>query len=351
MADAGLKPCRNLIDEVPCFISVQDRDLRIIEANRTFVESFGSRIGAHCYEVYKRRSDRCPDCPVLETFDDGKRHADEHVWIDSSGKEMYVVVHTSPIRDSLGEITAVMEVSDDITELRTLQDKLAALGGLVSSIAHSIKNMLEGLRGGVYIVNLGLRDNNQRDIRTGWEMVERNVGRLSAMILDMLYCSKDRAPRRLPVSVSAVAKEVAQLFAPRAAERSIRLDAEIAGEALTVPGEPKDVHSLISNLLANAIDACAADESDDKESRVVVRVLSEGNHAVVEVEDNGPGMDDETRARLFSRFFSTKGGLGTGLGLMVAHKVATEHGGTIAVRSAPGEGATFTVRLPMEVHQ
>ena len=80
----------------------------------------------------------------------------------------------------------------------------------------------------------------------------------------------------------------------------------------------------------------------------MVRVFRETGHAVVEVADNGAGMDEATRAKLFTMFFSTKGAFGTGLGLMVAHKVATEHGGSIAVKSAPSDGSTFTVRLPLE---
>jgi signal transduction histidine kinase len=261
---------------------------------------------------------------------------------------VYVVVYTAPVRDTGGQITEVMEVSADITEIRALQDKLASLGQLVGGIAHSIKNVLEGLRGGVYVTNLGFRDNSQEDIRTGWEMVERNVGRLSAMIMDMLYCAKDRSPRRLPVSLPAVAKEVIALLMPRTKDFSIKLEAQIAQEIPTLPAEPRDIHSLISNLISNAMDACITDQNEQKDYRVVLRVFRQSDQAMIEVEDNGAGMDQETQSKLFTMFFSTKGTFGTGLGLLVAHKVATEHGGTISVRSTPGEGSTFTVRLPLE---
>jgi len=336
-----------LFEVVPCFISVQDREFHIIDANRRFREVFGGRIGGHCYEIYKKRQDRCTVCPVAQTFQDGETHSSEEVLIDDAGKQVHVVVHTAPVRDDSGEIVAVMEVSDDITELRALEDKLASLGSLVGGIAHSIKNILEGLRGGIYIVNLGFRDNRQEDLRTGWEMVERNVGRLSAMILDMLYCSRERSPRQLRVSLAAVAREVMGLFAPRAAQHSITLDSTIDPDAGVILGEPKDIHSLLSNLLGNAIDACLSDDSEDKSYHVALRVSRQGSWGVIEVEDNGAGMDAETRSKLFTMYFSTKGAFGTGLGLLVSHKVATEHGGTIAVRSEPGQGSTFTVRLPL----
>lgn len=344
----SLNRFHSLFDISPCFVSVQDRDLRVVEANTQFKETFGNPAGRHCYEIYKRHKERCPECPVLETFADGKAHTRESVWVDSNGKEVLVVVQTAPIRDSRGNVSEVMKVSTDITEIRVLQDQLASLGKLVGGIAHSIKNVLEGLRGGVYIVNLGFRDNNQEDIRTGWAMVERNVARISRMVMDMLYCAKDRSPRRLPVSLPSVLGEVIELFRPRATECGIKLETEVADGDCVVPGEPKDIHSLISNLVTNAIDACCSEQDGKKPHCVLVRVRRDGDWAVLEVEDNGAGMDEEAHGKLFTTFYTTKGAYGTGLGLLVSHKVATEHGGTISARSAPGEGATFTVKLPLQ---
>ena len=338
----------DLFDLVPCYISVQDRDFRILEANRYFRESFGGRPGVHCYEIYKKRADRCPRCPVAETFQDGRAHEGEEVLIDDMGKKVCVVVHTAPIRDLQGNITSVLEVSDDISEMRALQDKLASLGRLVGTIAHSIKNVLEGLRGGVYIVNLGFRDNKQADIRTGWEMVERNVGRISNMIMDMLYCAKERSPRRLPVSLAKVAREIVDLLSPRAHDLGVRLETDIGEDVGVMLGEPKDIHALVSNLVGNAIDACLSDQSEQKSHHVITRLFREADHAVIEVEDNGIGMDEEAQSKLFTMFYSTKGAFGTGLGLLVSHKVATEHGGTVSVRSVLGEGSTFAVKLPLE---
>jgi PAS domain S-box-containing protein len=340
--------CRQLFDEVPCYISVQDRDFRVVEANRHFIDSFQGRIGGHCYQIYKKRDSRCERCPVAETFQDGQSHTSEELLIDSRGNQIHVAVHTAAIRDAQGSVAAVMEVFDDITEIRSLQDKLASLGGIVSGIAHSIKNVLEGMRGGVYIAKAGLRNNETQDIRTGCEMVERNLGRLSAMIMDMLYCAKDRAPRHLAVSIPAIAGEVLQMFSARAGEYGIKLESEISDGAGRILGEPKDIHSLISNLIGNAIDACLADQEGEKAYRVAVRVFDEPGHSVIEVQDNGAGMDQETRAKLFTEFYSTKGPHGTGLGLLVARKVAAEHGGSISVESAPGDGSTFIVRLPLE---
>ncbi len=339
----------NLFDAVPCFISVQDRELTVIQANQRFMDAFGNRLGGRCYTIYKGRSEPCPECPVERTFQDGRVHHSEELVTDRQGNQLHVLTHTAPLRDARGRITSVLEVSTDITEVKELQSKLAFIGQLVAGTAHSIKNVLEGLRGGVYIVNMGFRNQNQEEIRTGWAMVERNVERVSGMIMDMLYCARDRTPRRLPVPLPTLIKDVVGLFAQRARAAGIALETAIAPDLATIPGEPKDIHALLANLVTNAIDACCADADESKGFKVVIRAFRQASDAVIEVADNGAGMDEETRSKLFTMFFSTKGAQGTGLGLLVAHKVATEHGGSIAVSSQPGQGSTFTVRLPLEV--
>jgi signal transduction histidine kinase len=100
--------------------------------------------------------------------------------------------------------------------------------------------------------------------------------------------------------------------------------------------------------VSNAIDACCSDEIEDKPHRVLVSTEAADGHAFITVKDNGIGIDQETRTKLFAMFFSTKGAFGTGLGLLVSHKAVTEHGGAISVESEPGQGAAFTVKLPFE---
>lgn len=337
-----------LFDQVPCFISVQDRDFNVVEANELFKENFAGKLGGHCYEIYKRRDTRCETCPVAQTFEDGEVHSSEEVVFDDRGNRINVIVYTSPIRDSRGNVVQVMEVSTDITVVRQLQDRLVNLGQLVAGIAHSIKNVLEGLRGGVYIVNKGFRDDNPDGVKTGWEMVERNVGRVSNMIMDMLYCAKDRTPRRLPLSMTGLMNEVAELYRQRAKDAGVELVMENGDGLPEIKADPKDVHALLANLVSNAIDACCSDESESKKHQVRLQAGQKDGHLVISVSDNGVGMDPDTQSKLFNLFFSTKGTFGTGLGLLVAHKVATEHGGTIAVESSPGQGSTFTVRLPVQ---
>ena len=113
--------------------------------------------------------------------------------------------------------------------------------------------------------------------------------------------------------------------------------------------DPTTVHRALLNLVSNAVDACIFDDNIDKKHQVYVRTFQDGRYVTFEVEDNGSGMDDEVKKKLFSSFFSTKGAKGTGLGLLVTHKLVEENQGDIDVRSTVGEGTTFIMRLPVAV--
>ncbi len=115
---------RRYWDEMPCYLSIHDRDFRIIEGNRRFREDFGERIGQYCYKVYKGRDEICPNCPVEATFEDGKNHPSEQLLTTGSGRQVPVMVHTTPIRNAVGEVVAVMEMHTEIDEVKKLQEEL-----------------------------------------------------------------------------------------------------------------------------------------------------------------------------------------------------------------------------------
>lgn len=130
---------RRLFEEVPCFISIQDRELNIVNANRFHREAFGAAYGNKCFEVYKHRKEECVPCIVQQTFGDGKVRYHEEVVTSQDGQNMNVLVHTAPLRNAEGTIDQVIEMSTDITQIRELQSQLASLGLLISSVSHGIK--------------------------------------------------------------------------------------------------------------------------------------------------------------------------------------------------------------------
>lgn len=115
---------QTLFEEVPCQISVQDRDFRIIQVNRVFQERFGDRLGEYCYRAYKGRDEICPICPVDNTFKTGQAQFSEEVVLGKDGNPVSILVSTSPIFNEEGEVLAAIEMSTDITQVRLLEDEL-----------------------------------------------------------------------------------------------------------------------------------------------------------------------------------------------------------------------------------
>jgi signal transduction histidine kinase len=138
---------------------------------------------------------------------------------------------------------------------------------------------------------------------------------------------------------------VAEAVRERAAELGLEFVQEVAADAGTLEADEKALRAMLVNLTENALDACRLDKAKARH-RVALRASDGGSAVRFEVEDNGIGMEQETREKAFSLFFSSKGSEGTGLGLFVANKIATAHGGTIQIDSTLGVGTRFGVLIP-----
>jgi len=338
-----------LFSAVPCFICVQNRDHQITTANALYREEFGAGYGSRCWEVCKKRSSQCRECLVDRTFADGQGYSNEETLIGRDGRVIKALVHTRPVYDDNGEINAVMEVFTDITEVKQLQRKLALMGRAVAGMAHRVKNILMGLDGGIFVVNNGMETGDKESIAEGWEMVERNVEKVSRIVKDLLYCAKDREPKfESDICPHDIVLEVRDLFADRMTGENIDVLTELSDPRHVGIFDPDGIHSLLCNLVANAIDACRFDDDEDKgRHTITLRCWHDATGATVfEVEDDGSGIPDEANGKVFQDFFSSKGTEGTGIGLLVVQTVAEEHGGKATFASEPGQGTTFTVTLP-----
>ena len=335
---------RTLFDEVPCYISIQDVELNIIETNRAFEEAFGPSLGAKCFQAYKHRSEPCVPCPVQQTLDDGLPHTREEVVRSLDGRRLNTLVTTAPIRNPAGDISGVMEMSADITQVRELEDRLTKLGLLVGSVSHGLKGLLNGLAGGMYLVDSGFKKEDQTRVARGWATIHRNVARIKSMVSDILYYAKDREPQWETLSAAETAEEVAALLELRARELNVDLSVQIAPESGELEADGQAIRAMLSNLLENSVDACRLDRKDGPHT-VSLGVRGSPDAVWFEVVDNGIGMDRETVDKAFTLFFSSKG-TGTGLGLFISDKIAQAHGGRIELESRPGEGTRFAVTLP-----
>jgi PAS domain S-box-containing protein len=229
-------------------------------------------------------------------------------------------------------------------------DRLAVVGQTVAGLAHGIKNILQGLEGGVYVVETALEDDDKPLLQKGWGMIEKNIGRITQLVYDLLTYSKERRPELEEVEPNQLVEEVCALFDIKASEQNIVIERDLDDsmeKGFMALFDQRGIHTCLSNLISNAIDACAAD-TDKTGHKIVVKTRKESDEAVLfAVSDNGAGMDEQTKAKIFSSFYSTKGSRGTGLGLMVTAKIVMEHGGEIDFESEKGQGAVFTMRIPL----
>ena len=336
---------QDIFDASPAFISVHDAHFNIVETNRLFQEAFGDALGKPCYQVYKHRQRPCSQCLVHKTIKDGQSHELETVVTSQQGRQYTVLIRTSPIYNDSGKIVQVMEMATDITQLRKLQDHLTSLGLMLGSMSHGIKGLLTALDGGVYKVDSGLARGDMVKVQTGWEAVTSKLDRIKKMVLDILYYAKSRALTRQSLEVGAFAKDLEMIVRPKAENAGVDFNLTVQPGAGAFEVDETALASALVNILENGVEACASDTS--KPSHTVDFTVS-GDAGTIRfaMADNGMGMDAETREKLFTLFYSSKGSQGTGLGMFIANQVVEEHGGQISVQSEPGTGTAITVSVP-----
>ena len=337
-----------LFEEVPCFITVVDREFRITAANRRFRDEFGENTGPTCYQVFKKRRVPCRDCPVRATFQDGQTHRTEMVVTAKDGARRNLLIWTAPITNAAGQTTQVMEMATDITPLRQLQDRLSSLGLMVSSVSHGVKGVLTGMDGGLFLMATGLRKDKREQIQEGFDIMKLMTDRIRSVVLDVLYYAKERTLNFETVDLPSFVADVAAIVEPRTDANGIALTCRFEQAAGTITADPVALRAALINLLENAVDACIEAPSG-RDYEIVFEVIPVEDEAVeFTIADNGVGMDAETRENIFNLFYSSKADKGTGLGLHIAQATVRQHGGRIQVSAEPGQGATFVIRLPRE---
>lgn len=471
LTEAGMyqKEADVLFDSVPCYITVIDKNYKIVKANKKFRDTFGDSDKKFCYEVYKKRNSPCQKCPARLSFEDGKEHSSHQIGTTFSGDQTQYLVNTTPISRDHGSVSLIMEIATDITEISGLQEqlqqahdfhttlinnssngiialdgqgkvkifnptagkmlnwtskrkpglkkikdmlpasffecsntdqdystgtelkiqsadnieipvifdgvvlkskkqcigkvafikdlrpikqlekekldaeRLGAVGQTVAGLAHTIKNILMGLEGGMYMVDSGLKTANTKRIFEGWDVLQRNFTKTTQLVKDFLSFSKGKLPNLKVINPNSLVDDIIELYRDTAANRGVQLIAETDENMPEVPLDPDGMEACLTNLVSNAIDAVLL-RPDDK-GKVILKTSHDKDNIYIEVIDNGIGMENDIHEKIFTTFFTTKGGKGTGLGLLTTRKIVQEHGGYIDVDTQKGKGSTFTIRL------
>jgi signal transduction histidine kinase len=240
---------------------------------------------------------------------------------------------------------AALAVEDTSYYSAMLQaERLAAVGQTITTLSHHIKNILQGIRGGSYLIEMGLADDDKEVMQKGWHIVEKNQGRISNLVMDMLTFSKEREPQMAPSCLNDVVADVIELMQSRAEEMDVGLGWQPAEEMPELFFDPEGMHRAVLNVVTNALDACDEIEGGKVE---VATEFDKGQKLIrTVVQDNGSGIPPDEIENMFTIFVSNKGGRGTGLGLSVSQKICREHSGQILVESESGSGSRFVLEIP-----
>ena len=343
-------------------LTVQDRSFRIIYQNEIQKERQGDHEGEYCYKAYQGRDTICDGCSVAQCFADGQLHKRETSSVSTDGKDIFMEVSASPVKDSKGNIIGAVETVRDITPRKLLEkqlkhsQKMEAIGTLAGGIAHDFNNLLTIIMG---YTNL-IKDDVGPDSPTSSSVdaVIEAGSRAVEMVEQILTFSRQTEHKIGPVQIDHVVKETLKLLCS-SLPSTIEVKQEIDSESGFIESDAGKINQIVMNLCTNAYHAMQKSGGiltvslqpiqvnyDDEIQRELFDFIP-GAYVELTVIDNGPGIEKANLERIFDPYFSTKGkGEGTGLGLSVVHGIVKGHDGHISVTSEPGVGTKFQVYLP-----
>ncbi|MGD0542072.1 MAG: ATP-binding protein [Tepidisphaeraceae bacterium] len=266
------------------------------------------------------------------------------IYVDSSVRNYTYAPDQLRLLTAIGMQAGLAATNAKLYQAGLQGERLAAIGETTAALSHSIKNILQALRGGADVVEMGLRAGNLPQAAKGWRVVDRNLEKIYNLTMNLLAYSRPREPKMEQINPKVLIEECLELVATAANDKGVMAVADVEPNHPAFPADPDGLHQVLMNLLNNALDAV---EPNKGLIRVVCRYDSENRESVIEVIDNGAGIPPNLMNHMFELFHSTKGNRGTGLGLAVAKKIVDEHDGSISLKSALGEGTTFTIRLPV----
>ena len=256
-------------------------------------------------------------------------------------------MNLGPIRDERGNIARIVVVMSDVTDSATLQaklmhaEKMAAVGQLVSGVAHEVNNPLTAILGfaDLLLENPEMPDSARKDLR----VILQEAQRTKQIVQNLLSFARQMPPQRKPVQLNVILRRTVQLRAYDLHSRGVEVVEHQQQDLHQVIGDSHQLQQVFLNILNNAYDAV---RETGRPARIEIRTTNLDRSVEVLFRDNGRGI--EFPERIFDPFFTTKEiGKGTGLGLSICYGIVREHGGEITCHNnTGGEGATFLVRLP-----
>ena len=258
------------------------------------------------------------------------------------GRYYWVDTTIVPFLNALGKPYQYIAIRADITARKAAEERLAGqaslarVGQLAAMVAHEVKNPLAGIKGAVQVL-MSRRRADDPELQVLRDIVGR-IDALNELISDLLVFARPRAPRLARLALRPLLEEAVLTLRrdPLAAPLAIGME----GPDLVVDADADLIRATVLNLLINAAQAL------DGSGRITVALSQQGQSAVVDIRDTGPGIPSDVRDHVFEPFVTTKA-RGGGLGLPIARRTAEQHGGSLTLVSPPGEGTVMRLTLPL----
>jgi signal transduction histidine kinase len=341
-----------LLEGMVSAVAAIDEEDRIRSANAAFFRIFPkASIGASVLERF------APDdvMKILDTVtsvrvNKATYHGRLVAQVEETDKAFDVYSAPLAINGGRGQIVTLVDATEAAESERTLRrsESLAAVGQATTQVAHEIRNPLGSIRLGVSM----LRDSvNDEEALNTIELVERGIKHLNKLVVDVTQFSRQKELERSSVDLHESLERSLDLVSERIQEKNATVEKDFAQGTITGNWDAYQLRQVFVNVIANAVDA-SQDGALVRISTELVAPSMEGNgqaakvYARVIIADQGKGMDQATRDRIFEPFFSTKK-RGTGLGLAIVKQIVEQHGGRISVASEVGKGSRFNIDLPV----
>ena len=266
----------------------------------------------------------------------------------ASGRVAWQTWVNRAIFDDAGKLIEYQSVGRDVTAEREARDalnqaeKLSAMGSLLASVSHELNNPLSILVGQAQLLEDVAADG---DIQARAGKIRGAADRCARIVRSFLAMARQKPPAHEPVVLSQAVSEAVELVTYSMASSGVALESAPSEGSVIVEGDADQIVQVVVNILINAQQALSEQEGDRE---IQIRIASEDDCGLVEISDNGPGVDEAIKQRIFEPFFTTKSeGVGTGIGLAFCRNTILAHGGELECEDGPGGGALFRVRLPL----
>jgi len=332
----------NIFESISDMLYITDEDYTIKHINRAVIERIGKRkeeiVGNKCYVIFHGTDEPYEKCPHHLTV---KTKTAQMKEVEDPQTGRIALSSTSPIFDHEGNFMGTVHIVRDITEFKELEkrlaqaERMAALGEVAAKVAHEIRNPLVSIGGFAKRLERKL-DGKYKEYAT---IITREVDRLERILKEILSFVRYTRLKKKKLEARSLINDIISLYHEELKKKSIEMKTQFDDPVL-VEVDPDRLKEALINIVQNAISVLK------EGGQISIRTYRTGHRGVIEISDNGPGIEDKHIPFIFDPFFTTKAE-GTGLGLAITNRIIQEHGGTIEARSKINEGTTFIIKLPL----